>query len=436
MKITIKRKLKWDWYYLSVVLLLIYAFLPIVRVLPMLLRVAIRFLPLVLYVFAIVKKNSLKLYMNFLLVMGYAVFNFYVRGCVSNYVAREHFWNLENFIATLLYWLPISLSYYAFYFLKKEMGAKILRIVVGLIAISAFTTLFWNVVDMDTSRNLQAIVRYNASGGTEYYLRNIGTYGFVYGIALGLVTIIAVYKCREDIYSNSNKNKKRFLIFVIVETLLSVVMCQYMTAIILAVIAIVSLINRRKMRIALLFFLMAIPILARLGNSLFYGLDQSILFLKDLGFDTVYERLHGIILTLQGANVTGGDVRARLYYYRMSLDIFKKNPMLGAMGLENGHLYEVGGHSDIIDYLAAGGIIAMIPLAMLLFFYWKNYIKYSKNLYANYFVVFGMLQYILYGLVDHSFSNFEVSVSVFLLPAVFSQVVLGNKEETRIVGEL
>ena len=93
----------------------------------------------------------------------------------------------------------------------------------------------------------------------------------------------------------------------------------------------------------------------------------------------------------------------------------------------------VGQHSDIVDLLGGGGILCFIPFVLVMRYYWKNVRSHIKNNVLLTYAFIGFLQYLIYGIVDHSFSCVDVALVVFILMPLLSK--LGGAEAAEPASE-
>lgn len=412
----------------SLYVFVIYALFPLVRSLPMGIRALFRGLPELMLIVVILLKKDAKLFINYIWVTIAAVFIAIVRSSVwANGIEESVF---ANCLSSVLYWHCITQGYYVCRFLDGDKAKKILRMAVGMISFSSLTTILGNLIWSEATRDATGI----------YYKYNVGAYSFVYCLAFVLPWVL---------YARENKGllpqSKKFLTVVAVEILVCIFVGQYMTALLVALMSVLVIGKRKSIKKTIGVFALLLVLIILLYQPMLMLLNAVSVWVGNAGFASLEERIHGMYILLKGSKIYG-DVGARVHLYSISLRHFFENPMLGLfaktatsrspyyktsqllnMSIES--VNAVGQHSDIIDLLGGGGLVAFIPFLALLASHAKRFFSgvSDKPLKHAFFVV--MIQYVAYGIFDHSFSCFDVALAVFLVPMLVRKVRLDSAEK-------
>lgn len=410
---------------LAIYIQVIYAFLPIIRVSPYIIKFCFRAIPFALLFISVAICDSIKMIKEYLLIMLFAVFIGFSRSLVyANGIVDSY---LTNIMGSLLYWSCVAEGLFVLRFLNNYQAIKIIKTSIVLIMISSFTSIIGAI------RTPGAIRHTTSMETTEfaYYKFNVGAYSYVF--ALVFMLVIFYYLIR---YNDTTRIfSKRLLVVITIEVVVNIILSQFMTAIAVALVSVLAFVSSKNTKrivvtlviIALLFVLLRGPIAILLYKA--------VTFASNRGMSELAERLYGIYTILTTGSVSGGDVGARLYLYRISLNHFKNNPLLGLIGelgftraehhsvswlLNNASSFNrimaVGQHSDIIDLLGGGGIIGFFPFILVLRSFWRKIKQFAiDNKSSLKYVMIGIIQYIVYGVFDHSFSCTDVALVLFIL---------------------
>ena len=118
-------------------------------------------------------------------------------------------------------------------------------------------------------------------------------------------------------------------------------------------------------------------------------------------------RIDEVISFLENGE-TEGDMNEREDRYNISLDAFLSHPLSPEYNINN-----IGKHSYLIDHLAAMGLIAFIPFALLLFYQFRMSLKYLGNEKGYYIMAYSAFIFLACA------KNFFVAESaMFICPAL------------------
>ncbi len=431
MKKTIRGR---DLVFAAVFLQVLYSFLPIIREFPFAIKLIFRAGPVVLmFLAALIRRSFWKKY---LLLNAFAVFMALVRSMVyANGIVESIPTNIAE---SIMYWSCVIEGVYALSYFDANDAGKLFKTALILIGLSSVTSIIGTILFPSAIRSTM----WFTVEEFEYYKYNIGAYSYVYAIVFMIAPMIYLLNTPE---ARKNVINKRLLAVIIIEVIINIVLSQFMAAFIVAFLSIILLFKTKNVKrlagilvvLALASFMFITPIGHLLGKLAEIAGNR--------GYADLYERLNGLSrLLIAGSSY--GDVWARVSLYRVSISHFLKNPFLGLIGINGFHrasfyktymmlgvdpstVNSVGQHSDIVDLLGGGGIICFIPFVLVIRYYWKTVSSYIKNNGALLRYIFvGLLQYLLYGVVDHSFSCVDVALVVFVLVPLLSKLGDGVSE--------
>lgn len=408
-----------DMFFLSIYMEITYAFIPAIRCMPFLIRIIWRILPVLLVVLCVIKSKKTELWKSLIHCVFLSVFISLIRFS-SNSNGTEN-GIVEVLLSSISYWITLFQGTYIIKYCDPIKIRKIIRNTVFIIVFSCLTTILGNLSQRGISRDLM-----HEENTFSIYIKNIGGYGFIYGIALMIPWMLLYYK-------RANTSQRIIRLMAVVMVLSCVAFSQFMTAFAISIIGLGGLLKyKTKNQIIIL----CLAIMICLG-MLFLVLPMLLVFIRYLcntfGLEILWERIQGII-DLLSDGTTSGDVYARVYVYRISINHFLDNPLFGLIGKigimnqsgitaeqlinqEIGSNLSVGRHSDFIDLLGGGGLVAFIPFWIIIRNYEKMMMR-SADKNTKVSAVISFLQYVIYGITDHAFSNFEVSIAVFLFSAM------------------
>lgn len=219
--------------------------------------------------------------------------------------------------------------------MSRNMKRKLLLIFVALIAVSVVATLSVLITDNNAARLLAGA----ASDATRaaYYSKGVGGYGFVYGCVF-LIFGMVIWSSREE-----RKAVKTLLWAMVALMLVMIIYSSYTIALMLSIIVLLLAVycKSRRKDSTIIFALVVIGVVLLIVPilNLLHDLASS------MGLEWITKRTSQLL----NAEETGsfGELR-RMQLYRISLDTFKSNFLLGGT--------RIGGHSMVLDHLGQYGI--------------------------------------------------------------------------------
>ncbi len=431
MKIKIRGK---DLVFAAIYLQILYSFLPIIRALPFAVRLIFRAGPVALLFLAALIRRSF--WRKYIILNVFAVFIAIVRSLVYANGIEESI--ATNIMYSVMYWSCVIEGVYALSYFDGNDARKLFRTALILIGISSISSIIGTIL---FPRAIRSTVSFLVEE-FAYYKYNIGAYSYVYAIVFMLIPLFYLFKMPEE---RKNIADKRLLAVIIFEVAVNIILSQFMAAIIVALLSVVALLktkNIRRLAIVLAAIVFAIYLFTEPVGLLLARIAE---FAGNRGYHDLHERFNGLSRLLIVGNAYG-DIGARISLYRISISHFLQNPLFGLIGV-NGFrratfyktvkmldigipsmVNSVGQHSDIVDLLGGGGIICFIPFILVIRYYWKSFRAYIKSSTLLRFSFIGLLQYLLYGVVDHSFSCVDVALVVFVLVPLLSKLGDGVSE--------
>lgn len=416
----------------AIILQILYAFLPIIRVSPDFVRTGWRVLPFALVTFAVISLNDRKLWKVFIGVFSFAMFLGFLRSMVySNAIVESIPMNLAH---SLLYWFTVVEGYYVLNYLNADRCRRLLCLTATLISFSCFTCIIGSILFPGAIRSSADF----SETDFQYYIYNMGAYGYIYAILFFIPILLFYIKNKSCfLFKHNNMMKLYLLLGCIISTIF---LSQFFTAISLAIIGLLGffilqnnflrfqkkLVKYSIFCVAFLFF-----------SSPIVGVLAKIFSSND--FSALAERLYGVYQVLNdGFSAATNDVGARIFLYSLGIRHFFSNPLFGLWGelgfqrasynntrelLEMNVSMSVGQHSDILDLIGGSGLFGFIPFAWFLFWFWRQNKTKANTEYSKGTAFISMIMYIIYGIFDGSFACFDVALSVFVLVPMVCKVV-------------
>lgn len=248
---------------------------------------------------------------------------------------------------------------------------------------------------------------------TELYLRNTLNWGGVYG----LVFLLSCFLYRTK-YINDKKDKW-ISICTSILICLCVIQSQITAAIVIVALLLILLlfprINVRQKSFVLIIAATLIAMIAGMAEPVSRWASS---FLKEMNLSTLSLRTHQIHVLLSEGRMIG-TIDGRLGFYRSSFTAFLEHPLLGncLRGVEKFSI--IGLHSQILDMLAATGLIGFIPLALMFSVFMRLFIKEMKDKEQLQVFKAELLLLLLLMLINPTYYSSAVFLSVYVGPGVF-----------------
>ena len=212
--------------------------------------------------------------------------------------------------------------------------------------------------------------------------RGIASYGVIYGLVLVMLALFYL------VVQSRNKRLTNICLIVLFFALL--ILAQFVIALCLVAIGLLWIVllkkpkSEQKERYRVIFLII-------FGTVLIIGFPYLLKLLADseiLGYE-INARLREVVLFLEGGDLLGVDMAARLFQYTRSITAFFSSFGLGKMVVSS---VEVGTHSEWLDGFGNYGILFVLYLVALGVFHrfvsdkFSN--KKSKQLYNILFVIY------------------------------------------------
>lgn len=409
-----------------------YAFLPLIRITPSIVRAAWRIIPECCLLASVLHRNKKMLTKSYIVTTMGAIYLAIMRSLVYANGIEDSY--LVNILNSLLYWHMVVYGIYIALYMHRKKAKQFFMLSVGLASLSSLTTIIGNIVFSGVSRHSSdfSVIDFG------YYQYNIGAYAFIYSLVFLCIGCIYLIGKKHTIGDNK---RLEFYIGVIL-FFICIFVSQFMTAFALLLIAMVFMIFLRNKPLHIKLFAVILAVLFVLLSQTLIPLLMELL--EKMGFHSLVERIGGLY-SLLSKNGGYGDVYARLHLYSISLQYFIKDPLFGLAGYNGFHrvsylsadrlmqsnastILAVGQHSDLIDLLGGNGLISVGLFFILLRLYYKglNGVLFADDDFRS-FVRTMLLVFVIYGVFDHSLSCLDVSLTVFVIPSLVFLGFLGNK---------
>lgn len=320
-------------------------------------------------------------------------------------LGKDFFSRVFTLFEFWIFWV-ISKSSIKFSDVDKK---KILNYCLILMLITSLTTIIGCLKYPSAPRLLAG--RATSDESSLFRRINIGGYEFVYGITLFVPFIIYLIN-----KTTSKVSKLLYIIFLVI-ILITVTVSQYATALVLSMsFLIISItiffMNSKKSQIIIIFIL-GITLVLLLSGAMVKILCQFRDFLLDYKMNIVSARIDEIIRFI-GSGDWNGTSSTREDLRMQSLNVFLKSPLYGC-------LFEpqaLGGHSEFLDIMGAGGMIGITMFIIPVMNYIKMIISCSKKKLFNIIIFFELFMFILLAYVNTLFTSPNIALSFFLIPTL------------------
>ena len=270
-----------------------------------------------------------------------------------------------SFMANMMeQFLPLVLANY-FLNKKHERQARILGAII--VIVSVFIMINSIIIDFfhpNIIRGMVAIDIYGEVGAGHQYKRM--------GICIYSFAMIAMCLAPVFLYLSKRLKQRRWLLLSFIVTCYFVFIAGITTCLLILLVMLVLYVFARmnRMRIPVFTVIIIIPIVYAFGLVI---VEYMLPYLEGTNF---YGHLGGLLefygKTSEATETYNVEGRADLY--KLSLDTFLNNPLLGNASGKN------GGHNFFLDHFAQMGIIGMTPFLIYLYRRFKSaYILLSKE---------------------------------------------------------
>jgi hypothetical protein len=246
--------------------------------------------------------------------------------------------------------------------------------------------------------------------GRESHTFGIAGYGYIYAIIFLLpIFLVFIIECKQ------RKLRSLLLIFVLAH-LYFIYKTAYVTALLIVLFEFSLIFLMHIKSIYRLFLIPPVVLFILSFFSLNAFAEILLSFSKQIPIYNISERFREIavyILTQQK-----GSALDRIDLYMCSIKGFAKSPIWGnALFYEN---YSVSGHAEILDILAHGGVLFLLPYLLFIYSVYRYNLIYAKTRLQRNAVFIIFICYIILNCVNTSFS----SVAIIFVIAGFIPVFL------------
>lgn len=323
-------------------------------------------------------------------------------------------WNFAYYLVQVIRgWLFVMLGvYYSCY--GNDNEKKIITYIIVTIAVVTAITSTITVKSYPEAVRALGNADLHAGADVQYlYVRNTANWGILYGNVFLIPTLINKYKRR--------KAKIWIVVLLIIEffILSSQVTFGIIFSLMFLIFLFIKPFDAKKMVLFIALFIGTIVLFQNYLDDILYFIRYTILDQFD-GLETLKNRIYELYRSVQYGQFVG-DGAARLELYSISLNTFLHYPIFG-YNANSDVLYHahVGRHSQILDNMAALGIVGFVPLCVLILSKGKSIYnsintKESKNYQLLTYIIFGIL-----ALVNPVFNTPAVFLSVFLFPTLIN----------------
>ena len=225
---------------------------------------------------------------------------------------------------------------------------KFLHFVYLITIITALTTIYGTYLHEAPCRELAT--PYNLDLDRLYKAQNIGGYGFIYYIVLLVPILLRDLVIRRSLLL--------FGVFLLLA--FCVLRAEYTAAVLLFIVStVISLMLYTKHKVLRVAVIVIVIIFALSFQNILRWAGSS---LSDFSF-TMSSRIE-MMSDYNDYGVADGDFGDRQYAYSLSLNSFLKSPLFGNLFLS--HPNQLGGHSEILDYLGHSGLFGLGILVFLI----------------------------------------------------------------------
>ncbi len=314
----------------------------------------------------------------------------------------------KSYGSSFISFFATSVLYWNAYFLgetiisNKEINStKIYHLYISIIIITLFTTIWGNIQFPYASRLLASGT--NSSIAVTYQRMNIGGYRFVYGLTL-LVPYL-MFKIKM--------NSHKFLYLVLLTLcVFCMLITQYLIAFLTTFFSLgISIFYEQKRPQKTLKKLITLLLVLYLISMLLMPLLDNIQkYFTDKGLESLSDRIGMIVEAITKGNISG-DAADRSERYLRSISVFLENPVTGSLLSPK----LLGGHSEMLDILAAGGVLLFSQYIIIMSWHIKN-IRFNLEHTIIPYTFISFVIYVIISSINTAFSSNDIAVVLFIVP--------------------
>lgn len=322
--------------------------------------------------------------------------------CSMNYFGQWRFLITysEKMYAYLLFFIPFLLSFHYINSSDVARKRKLLKFILLMEAITLVTTIIGLQQYPNAARDLASTVAIE-----RYKQMNIGGYDFIFGLVV-LVPFVMYLR---------NKRSKIICTVVLMAMLYTILLSQYTTALLIAFYVIVLYpIDRIKkhsiavlLKMILVFFLI---ISLTFSDYIMVALGD---FFTSIGLLAIAQKFIDISTTQN--LFSAGTLGDRTNLVLTSLFSFFRSPILGK--IINPTLL-IGGHSELTDIIASGGICIILLALYLIKAYKKNFYLAVSDSEQSVMLKYIILAFLFIAMFDTVLNSPVIAINAFLIPSL------------------
>lgn len=309
-----------------------------------------------------------------------------------------------NYIGvTINFWLYLSISV-SLDDLDLFDNRLILRVFLAVFSFTLLTTAIGCIRYPEASRILATGIQ--SQNSMAYKRSNIGGYETIYSAVLLIPVVVHLVETRK------NKVLYIVLLFLII---VNIVLSQYTIALLLgfSILFISIIISRPSLKKRnILGALIVLGAVLYLSTHIVTLLQELVTFLQDNEYKQSAIRISELLRIIQYKQ-WGVDSGSRIMLYEKSWNTFKQSPLFGCMFEKQG----IGGHSEILDTLAATGVFGASFAALVFYIVTKSVMKtITKEMKS--LIAVSFLSLLLLMCINTAFTSPLIAFVVFCLPII------------------
>ena len=403
----------------SVVLLFFLTCLPVTMCLPGIIRNTLQIIAMLLFFIGLAFSHKQNLFLMFITVVAIMLIRVYFT------------WQYKQGFVSCAFnvYAGWAFAFYGFWIYRdnnSENRKKYRKLLILIFAIAIFTAITtivgiqrYPLVVRELGRGTRA---YSGASGDEfsrmkweYRISNIAGWNQLYGLVYLVPIFLQAFR----------KSRKKILLIGVAIIEFCIIRSQLTFALLLSVVLIIfSFVkpSKNKNHLAVQMILLFAGLVAALN------LDSIILLVVNLTSNKsmvmLSNKLYDLYLLMQGVNT--GDSLARTNLYMLSIERFKEHPVLGQAlyGVDSPYMFSY--HSDFFDMMGYYGLFGLALVILGIFIYYRFMRTTNAPRWMTFVLFLGFLAMYVFNPIWYSP---QISVGVFLLPAVLSQVF--NLEENK-----
>ena len=319
---------------------------------------------------------------------------------------RESITYFEKMYADYLFFLPVLLSVFYLSWDNIKIKKRVFGFVFVLECVTLITTIYGLQIYPNASRDLAS----EAASIPIYKQMNIGGYDFIYGLVLLIPTLVFML------------GKKRHVVLLLplfFSVLLCIFISQYSIALIITIVSlsifILFKIQSKPLRFSLLFLALLLMLtLIGFSDIVFSSLGD---FMYKVGADAIGKKLYDLASSL-GSNLFVGTVESRLHQYSLSFTTIIKSPLFGRLINDS---YRCGGHSELLDIWATGGVGALVLFTYILKKCYSRFRQGGLNRKSINYLNLTFFVFVFIALTNTVLNSPLIAINAFLLPSLIME---------------